>query len=441
MVSPAITTTVKIDAEAIRRATASAIKGFMSNRANAIASSGPDTGRLHDRLGQPLFGGTADPDAPAGLGGPRQDGVATPRPQPLMLDQTQPGSPAASLGNRDALTRDREALTREARGEGGSRYADRTGFTGAAEDGVGRFAFATSLAKMRAAAAAEQAQKDTPSAPDGLMALGLGGPSRPAAPPPSRFDIWAEGAFSYYSHDRLDGKRQGHAGLFFAGADYVVMPGLLAGIMLQIDRVEEASSVATRSASGTGWMAGPYISARLSQHVYFDARTLWGRSQNDIDPLGAYIDTFETSRALASAKLTGKWAYGALSFRPSAELIYFKEQSHAYTNAIGIGIDGQQFALGRLAIGPEAAYTMKLGDERTLEPFVGLKGVWDFAKTTQATAAGEPVGGNDARARVEAGATLRSPSGLSFRALGSYDGIGDDNFQAWSGRATVVVPF
>ena len=69
VVSPTITTTVKIDAEVIRRATASAIQGFMSNRANAIASTRPDTGRLHDRLGQPLFGGAADPNTPAGLGG------------------------------------------------------------------------------------------------------------------------------------------------------------------------------------------------------------------------------------------------------------------------------------------------------------------------------------------------------------------------------------
>jgi hypothetical protein len=30
--------------------------------------------------------------------------------------------------------------------------------------------------------------------------------------------------------------------------------------------------------------------------------------------------------------------------------------------------------------------------------------------------------------------------GLSFRALGSYAGIGDSHFQVWQGRVTLVVP-
>ena len=187
-------------------------------------------------------------------------------------------------------------------------------------------------------------------------------------------------------------------------------------------------------------MAGPYVSARLTQNLFFDARTLWGRSNNNINPLGAYTDSFETSRALAAAKLTGKWAFGALSFKPSAEVIYFKEEQKAYTNAIGIAIDSQTVSLGRLTFGPEFGYRIGLGGGSVLEPFVGVKGVWDFNKTAETTAAGEPVGNEAFRGKLETGATLRTASGLSFRALGSYDGIGDDKFHAWQGRATIVVP-
>ena len=53
----------------------------------------------------------------------------------------------------------------------------------------------------------------------------------------------------------------------------------------------------------------------------------------------------------------------------------------------------------------------------------------------------EPVGGDNVRAKLEAGATLRSHSGLAIRAQGAYDGIGDDKFNSWQGRATIVVPF
>jgi hypothetical protein len=182
------------------------------------------------------------------------------------------------------------------------------------------------------------------------------------------------------------------------------------------------------NADGQGWMAGPYVSARLTPNLFFDARALWGRSNNHIDPLGAYTDSFDTNRALASAKLTGRWAFGALSFQPSAEVIYFTEQQGAYTNAIGI------------AFGPEVGYRLGLGGGDVIEPFVGMKGVWDFAKSDETTAAGEPVGREPWHGRIETGATYRAASGLSFRALGSYDGIGDNNFHAWQGRATLVVP-
>ena len=209
---------------------------------------------------------------------------------------------------------------------------------------------------------------------------------------------------------------------------------------MQIDWMDELSSTLGRNADGRGWMAGPYVSARLTPNLFFDARALWGRSSNHIDPLGAYTDSFDTNRALASAKLTGRWAFGALTFQPSAELIYFTEEQEAYTNAIGIGIDNQSIHLGRLTFGPEIGYRFAAGGGSVVEPFIGLKAVSDFAKTDVTTAAGEPFGTGAWRGRVETGATFRAASGVSVRALGSYDGIGDGHFHAWQGRATLVVP-
>jgi len=271
--------------------------------------------------------------------------------------------------------------------------------------------------------------------------MGLGAASRrPTSSAAARFDVWTEGAFSYFSQDRLDGKTQGHTGLFFAGADYLLMPGLLVGVLVQIDWMDQTTQVIGRNTDGRGWMAGPYLSARLTHNLFFDARALWGRSSNHVDPLGAYIDSFDTNRALTSAKLTGKWEFGALTFRPSAEVLYFAEEQEAYTNAIGISIDNQTVRLGRLTFGPEIGYRLGIGGGSVIEPFVGLKAVWDFDKTDEATAAGEPVGRDPWHGRVETGATLRATSGLSLRAAGSYDGIGDSHFHAWQGRATLVVP-
>ena len=292
--SAAVTTTVKIDVEAVRKATKSAIQSFLSQRANMIASMGPDTGQMHNKLTGSLFGGTGQTnDQPSGLGGPRDEEARVQRPP------SQPGPQmAAGLGMREALAGDRDAMAREAVGTGGTRpAASALGFSGAADDGQGRFAFATSLTQVRAAAAAEQARKEAAASdlPEGMMGLGARGASRQAPSPQPRFDVWTEGVFSYYSQDRIDGKRQGHAGIFFAGADYLVHPGLLIGALVQIDWMDESSSTLGRNADGRGWMAGPYLSARLTQNLYFDARALWGRSSNHIDPLGAYTDSFEAT--------------------------------------------------------------------------------------------------------------------------------------------------
>lgn len=87
-------------------------------------------------------------------------------------------------------------------------------------------------------------------------------------------------------------------------ADMLVRPGLLVGFMGQIDWMADRSTTLSQDCDGRGWMAGPYLSAPLMPHLYFDARASWGRSTNRVGPIGAFTDTFLTARALASAKLT-----------------------------------------------------------------------------------------------------------------------------------------
>ena len=57
------------------------------------------------------------------------------------------------------------------------------------------------------------------------------------------------------------------------------------------------------------------------------------------------------------------------------------------------------------------------------------------------TIGGQVVSPNDFRGLVEAGATLTTTNGLSIRATGSYDGIGDDDFEAYKGQFFVIMPF
>ncbi len=397
-----------------------------------VASAGPDTRRMHDRLASSIFGGsddvTARPTAVAyGLGSPRAPYV----------------EPATTIG-RSSLSMSNFSRRRDETLQGLDQERPHAtlpfGLNGSADNGLGRFNFATSLVQMRAAAANEQERKEvTGTAANGLMSLGSN--VRRDTPAPASLDFWVQGSFSYFSSDRLAERQSGHSGLFHAGVDYVALPGLLVGAMMQMDSMEQTSSTNIRNTSGQGWMAGPYVAARLTQHLFFDARALVGRSSNHTDPVGAYTDVFETERGLISAKLSGHWVHGAWSFRPSAEVVYFTDRQKAYTNSIGIRIDSQSVALGRLTFGPEFAYRIDLDHGRKLEPFVSLRGVWDFARAAETIVAREQISGEDWRGRVEAGISLRSQPGLTVRASASYDGIGDSHFHAWRGQALVVLPF
>ena len=96
------------------------------------------------------------------------------------------------------------------------------------------------------------------------------------------------------------------------------MPGLLIGALMQFDFADETSGLLGSDVEGRGWLAGPYISARLSENIYFDARAAWGRSENDVSPFGTYTDRVGGDRWLARADLTGEWRWDRwrAGFRP-----------------------------------------------------------------------------------------------------------------------------
>jgi outer membrane autotransporter protein len=464
-VSLNVTVSSSVDAAKVRSATRSAIRSFMSDRANLLTSNGPDTSRIHERLrGGSLFGGDEQtgaglaPDGPTAMGGgsgvlqrygegagaglPYRGGVGTGAVIGGLvmnpLDRFAPGrgSMVTSVGQEGFAWDEGDRNVRAGRGSSALPFT----FSGSSEDGTGRFQFATSLAKIREAATAAERDKRASLSPDGAARLGLRQGAGHGEARPAPFDVWLQGNSAYFETSHRDGRRKGHAAIVSAGADVLLRPGVLLGVMAQLDWMSDSSPEVGRNRDGQGWMAGPYLSLRLTPHLFFDARATWGRSDNKIDPLGSYVDSFETSRALASAKLTGYWSYDALKVRPSAEVLWYSETQDAYENAIGISIAKQSFSLGRAVIGPELGYKLEMAEDTIVEPFVGVKAIWDFARTQDETAAGEPIGNDGLTARAEAGLSVRTPSGISLRAAGAYDGIGSSRYHAVQGRARVAIP-
>ncbi len=270
-----------------------------------------------------------------------------------------------------------------------------------------------------------------------LSRMRLGADGDPAAPYlPHRFDIWVEGDYQRFDFDAA--LSEGHFGVVKLGIDYKVAPGLLVGIMAQYDTTSFDSSAAGLEIDGDGWMVGPYAAARLSQHVFLDGRLLWGGSDNDMESAGT-TGSFSTDRFLASARLSGRWEREAWLITPSAEIVYFQDESESFTDSAGTNVASQKAELGRFTAGPRVGYRIQR-DDGVLMPYGAARVVWDFIDPD----AVRPDTGADLdlsriNAQFELGLRMSWTSGASAEVGATYEGLGGD-YDATGVRAAVTIP-
>ena len=170
------------------------------------------------------------------------------------------------------------------------------------EDGnFSRLAFATSLKQlMRPKPPTSGAgEADDAARPDGMMALGANKAGDPGPLANSPFDLWVEGYMTHFEDD--DGRSSGNVGIMYTGIDYQILPGLMIGALMQFDFSDQSSGLLGSEAEGHGWMAGPYISARLTENLYFDARAAWGES-GQLDQPVRHLHRSRRRRALDGAR-------------------------------------------------------------------------------------------------------------------------------------------
>ncbi|MBN8911090.1 MAG: autotransporter outer membrane beta-barrel domain-containing protein [Rhizobiales bacterium] len=293
--------------------------------------------------------------------------------------------------------------------------------------------FSQSLSQMRRQAASAQIDKDR-------MALGAGdGGSLPTSfAAASPWDIWVEGHYSAFDDDNGNLDRDGHVGLLYVGADYRVAENMIVGVLAQFDWSKEKSDALSSKVDGDGWMVGPYLSARIHDNIYFDLRAAWGGSSNDL-ALDGETGRFDTSRWLVKGTLSGNWVYEAWRFTPSADLAYMEESQDAFTNSAGTDVRRQDVSLGRLQFGPEIGYRIVHSEDAVIEPFVAIKGVWDF-DNPNAVIDGHVSGPGDVWGRLQGGLNVATTSGWSVRGLASWDGLGASDYTGYTLQGSMNVP-
>ncbi|WP_248304477.1 autotransporter outer membrane beta-barrel domain-containing protein [Breoghania sp. L-A4] len=295
--------------------------------------------------------------------------------------------------------------------------------------------FETSVSQIRAAYAAQDNAKAAMIATSGAFA-------NPAiTTPEAKWDFWVSAQVTQFNDDTGGSDGDGMFGILYLGGDYRVNSSLLIGAVVQLDYLDQSWNDISASASGTGWMAGPYATVRITDNLFFDSRAAWGMSSNEISPFNTYTDNFDTTRWLVRAGLIGDWRFGDFSFRPSASVAYMQETQDAYVDSLAVTIPSQTVSLGQANFGPSVAYRYTTEDGLTFEPSASLKGIWNFSSDTSGATTTTSAAGVDFRAKAEVGLRVRGVSGVSLQGSASYDGIGVDDYDAVTGRLELSVPF
>lgn len=296
--------------------------------------------------------------------------------------------------------------------------------------------FSQSLSQLRRQAAEAQMARERMS-----LGAGGGGVLPLAYEIASPWDIWVEVRYSAFDDDTAGLDRKGHVGVLYLGGDYRVTQNMIVGVLVQLDRAKDDSDVYTSKVAGNGWLAGPYMSARIDDNVYFDLRAAWGRSSNSLTHTNTETSgDFDTTRWLVKGTLSGNWVFDYWRITPSAELAYAEESQNAFINSAGTLIAGQDVSLGRLQFGPEIGYRFAHSADTFIEPFAGIKGVWDFADPDAAIIDDYVVGPGDFWGRLQGGLNVVTSSGWQVRSLASWDGLGTGGYDGYTLQGIVKVP-
>ncbi len=247
---------------------------------------------------------------------------------------------------------------------------------------------------------------------------------------PSRFDAWASLTHGRYSANGAEGDFT----LAAIGADWLVNRDLLIGGFAQFDRLTQNHNATGASVDGTGWMVGPYLTARLSEHLFLDVLAAGGRSSNSVSPYGTYDDDFAATRYMLSAALQGQWKHGAWTFLPRARLSWFRERSDAYVDSLGVAIPSVNVEQGQFAFGPGVSYRFDLDGDLVVDTGLRFEGVADFVRNSH-------LGDEDSfHGRVEGSLGFAFLSGARLSLSASHDGIGRSGTRSTAGRISVSVP-
>lgn len=172
------------------------------------------------------------------------------------------------------------------------------------------------------------------------------------------------------------------------GADRLVRDSLAVGFMLQADRADETPAEGGRL-RGSGWLAGPYLSAEIAPGLYLGLRGAIGASDNtaQLAPAGdgrVFTARFTARRSLWRASLRGETRIGAMTLTPALDLAAMREAIPDHVAGDewhSVAIGGSTLLTRRVAVSATAAFSLGPGPEA---PTLSLRPEWSASLVPEA---------------------------------------------------------
>jgi len=254
--------------------------------------------------------------------------------------------------------------------------------------------------------------------------------------------VWSSAAVA-----EVRGQADGTTYDVYVGADYVVTPGLVLGVLgsyevgdLKTEGVGDlpGEGAYTGRFDSKGWSVGAYLGARLLDDLVFDVATSYGQFSPEVSALfkqgrnkgDKITGTYDADRYLVSGHLTGRAVFGDLVVSPQVGFLYAREAQDGFTDSSNAVAKADTLTLGRAELGTTFAYDFGLAPELgALGASLTATGRADIVRPDEEARWGSLA--------LRAGLEWAGTNGLSMKFDGGIDGLGLSGYEAYDGSVSL----
>lgn len=288
-------------------------------------------------------------------------------------------------------------------------------------DQVGDARFFQLAAAYRASGLSLAANKDVAVTPEGRL----------------RWSVWLKGNTTWLNSSAPGANFDGTLASVTGGVDVLVTDYLLVGALVGWENFDLDTAFNNGAFKGKGITVGPYLGIRFLDRFVVSVLAAWTWLDQDVSGTTGGTTasaSYDATRWMIAANLAGHWHWRKLRLSPEVSVVHAEETRDSFTNSAGQVTAVARTKLGRAAFGPELGVTVYRSGTSYVEPYVFLKGQYDFETQGTVVLASGAVVAAQQKLSARLGFGLNAQIGRRFTARvgGFYDGIGRANFESWT---------